>query len=120
MNPSIVLLMKVAIFFAGIAVSYVALMAPLIRRGLIYDENAVPVSPYGTEPDGAAVHKTRRFFLARVAVGWGIVIAAGFAAHALMSDTQWLNYGMPFVVGGGFSMLASPMRLWDRMRPWPN
>jgi len=110
------LVIKTAIFFAGIAAAYVALTWPLFSRRLVYGENEVPFP--GQEKNPAGVKTTRRFLLSLTVFGWCAAAGLGYSLHALMAQSDWLNYGMPFSMGCAFTMLAGPLRLWHRMRPW--
>ena len=115
MSPIALLFMKTAIFFVGIACSYIPLVTPLFKRHLVdhgYDNPFPPrVSSYG-------LRKTRRFFMVLMAVGWCGAAIVGFGLYNWLSAAAWLNYGMPFAVGCAFTMIATPLRLWPTLRPW--
>lgn len=107
------LIIKTVVFFVGIACGYVAVTLPFFARRLVCDH-----SELGLERDATGMSKTRAYFLGVVALGWLAAVVIGLSLERWLTPNNWMLFGMPFAMGLAYAMIAAPLRLWHRLKPW--
>jgi hypothetical protein len=103
-------------FIVMAAASYIALVTPLLSRGLIHESGRQATA--SSIPVTGALRQTRQFLLLRLMAGLVLVAVASFLFHGRLTDLEWHNYGLPISMGATLGLLAVPLLHWTNLLPW--